>query len=69
METYVISHGALNDGSGYIILTDFLYWMHQEAELKDWCDDNLSKGKSAFQGSVIEFTSETELIMFMLRWS
>lgn len=67
--TYVISYGFVDDGSGYIVLTDFLYWLHYEDELKDWCDDNLSKGKSALQGSVIEFTSEKELILFTLRWS
>jgi hypothetical protein len=67
--TYVISHGALKDGSGYIVLTDFLYWIHYEYELKEWCIKNLSLGKKAFVGSVIEYTSEEELVMFILRWS
>ena len=69
METYIVSKGALKDGSGYIILTDFLYWMHYENDLKDWCTSHLAKGELAFKGAVIEFTSEDELVLFTLRWS
>jgi hypothetical protein len=67
--TYVISHGAITEGSGYIVLTDFLHWTKHEEELRDWCTNNLSKGASAFEGAIIEYTSEEELVMFILRWS
>lgn len=69
METYVIAHGAINEGSGYIVLSDFKYWLDKETDLREWCDKNLSLGSKAFVGSIIEFTTEEELIMFMLRWS
>ena len=68
-DLYVISHGALKDGSGYIVLTDFFFWASYENELKQWCENNLSKGAEAFQGSVIEFETEQELVLFTLRWS
>lgn len=69
VNAYVISHGALNDGSGYIVLTDFKYWLNKETALREWCDKNLTLGGEAFVGSIIEFTNEEELVLFMLRWS
>lgn len=69
MDTYVISHGALKDGTGYVVLTDFRYWLNKEEELKDWCNKNLSLGANAFVGSIIEFKTKEELVLFMLRWS
>lgn len=69
VNAYVISHNALKDGSGYIVLTDFKYWLDKETFLREWCDKNLSLGSKAFVGSIIEFTNEEELVLFMLRWS
>lgn len=69
VNSYVISHGALNDGSGYIVLTDFKYWLDKETELRKWCTDNLILGNAGFVGSIIEFKNEEELVLFMLRWS
>jgi hypothetical protein len=69
METYVIAHGAINEDSGYIVLSDFKYWLDKETDLREWCDKNLSLGSKAFVGSIIEFTNEEELVLFMLRWS
>lgn len=69
MEKYIISYGALKDGSGYIILTDTMHWLKFETELKEWCNEYLSLGTKSFVGSIIEFRNEEELVLFMLRWS
>ena len=59
-------------GTGlWVVLADYMYWGQETtlAELNEWCEKCLSKGKDSIQGSIIYFASEQELSFFILRWS
>ena len=49
-----------------VILSDIDYWNTNYKALKDWCD--LQPGTNQV-GMTVEFDSEQDLMMFILRWS
>lgn len=49
-----------------VILCDIYYWNTHYEELKDWCDTQLGTTQV---GMTVEFDSEKDLMMFILRWS
>ena len=49
-----------------VILTDMAYWYTHCEELKDWCDTQLGAEQV---GMTVDFASEQDLMMFILRWS
>jgi hypothetical protein len=67
---FIVGH-RLAKKDHWIILTDFMYWGQPEimTELTSWCENCLSNGKDAIQGSVMQFVNEQELTLFILRWS
>jgi hypothetical protein len=50
-----------------LILFDYKWYVKNEKEIIDWCDNHLSYFSQ--QGMGLHFASETELTMFLLRWS
>lgn len=63
----IVNPGVVNEHY-YVVLVAFIYWADREEELKKWCNKNLSLGEKSFTGSVIEFQTEKELVLFLLRW-
>ena len=49
-----------------VILSDIDYWNTNYEALKDWCDLQLGTNQV---GMTVEFDSEQDLMMFILRWS
>lgn len=66
--TYIVLANNAWKTKPVAVLTDHQYWAIHENELREWCILTLTKGSTAFEGSVIEFENDKELILFTLRW-
>ena len=52
----------------YIIIKDYNFWAEHEAELEEWMDRNLSRGRAHQEGMVLTIEEEKEAMLFMMRW-
>jgi hypothetical protein len=53
----------------YIMITDLNFWFDNEAQIYQWMDENLSRGRMHQEGMVLSFEQEKEIVLFMLRWA
>ena len=63
---FIIVPANLEFSKLMVILTDMAYWFTHYEELKDWCDTQLGAEQV---GMTVDFASEQDLMMFILRWS
>jgi len=63
---FIIVPYELEFSKDMVILCDIYYWNTHYEELKDWCDTQLGTTQV---GMTVEFDSEKDLMMFILRWS
>jgi hypothetical protein len=53
-------------GNPMLLITDFIYWYQNEEQIFDWCTE--SRIQCTLTGMIIEFESQQDKMMFMLRW-
>jgi hypothetical protein len=51
-----------------LIISDYYWWDHNEREILNWMADRLPRGIDHQQGMVINFDSESDRVLFLLRW-
>ena len=54
-------------GAPMLLITDFIFWYENEESIFDWCTE--SRVQCTLTGMVLEFESQQDKMMFMLRWS
>jgi hypothetical protein len=54
-------------GAPMLLITDFIFWYQNEEQIFDWCTE--SRIQCTLTGMVLEFESQQDKMMFMLRWS
>ena len=54
-------------GNPMLLITDFIFWYQNEEQIFDWCTD--SRIQCTLTGMILEFESQEDKMMFMLRWS
>ena len=53
----------------YIVIKDYNFWTEHEAELEEWMDRNLSRGREHQTGMVLTIEEEKEAMLFLMRWA
>ena len=53
----------------YLVIADITYWLKNEPEIYAWMDDNLPHGRMHQKGMTLEFETDEQLTMFVLRWA
>jgi hypothetical protein len=51
-----------------IMIADYTWWYTNEREILNWMAEHLPHGIEHQQGMTVEFDSEQERTMFLLRW-
>lgn len=50
------------------MIADYTWWHDHHYDVIDWMREHLPRGEQHAKGMTIEFDSEQEALMFMLRW-
>jgi hypothetical protein len=50
-----------------LLICDYRFWHNNEEQIFDWCTE--SRVQCTLTGMILEFESQEERMMFMLRWS
>lgn len=58
---------SLMNGCPMLLISDFRYWLDNEEEIFDWCTE--SRIQCTLTGMIIEFESQEDKMMFVLRWA
>jgi hypothetical protein len=61
----VVKDGILHT----LMISDYQYWVDNEAEIEEWMDKTLPQGREHRRGMMIQFDSTQTMMMFMLRWA
>ncbi len=62
---FIVAPDNLGYGPHMVILSDFHYWSESYEELVEWCKHN----NGQISGMTVDFDCESDLMMFILRWS
>jgi hypothetical protein len=49
-----------------LLISDYRFWIDNEEQIFDWCTE--SRIQCILTGMILEFESQEEKMMFMLRW-
>jgi hypothetical protein len=49
-----------------LLICDYRFWSNNEEQIFDWCTE--SRVQCTLTGMILEFESQEERMMFMLRW-
>jgi hypothetical protein len=52
-----------------IMITDYTWWYTNEREILNWMAEHLPRGIEHQQGMTVEFETEQDRTMFLLRWT
>jgi hypothetical protein len=52
-----------------VMVADYVWWADNEREILNWMAQHLPRGIEHQQGMTVEFDSEQDRMMFLLRWS
>jgi hypothetical protein len=52
-----------------IMISDYMWWYINEREILNWMAEHLPRGIEHQQGMTVEFDSEQDRTMFLLRWT
>jgi hypothetical protein len=50
------------------MIADYMWWHDNEREILNWMAEHLPRGIEHQQGMTIQFDSEQDALLFMLRW-
>jgi hypothetical protein len=56
-------------GDLILIISDYYWWDSHEREILNWMLEHLPRGIDHQQGMVITFDSESDRVLFLLRWA
>ena len=63
---FVDAYGT-GSGAPMLLISDFIFWYQNEEEIFDWCTK--SRVQCTLTGMILEFDSQEDKMIFMLRWS
>ena len=52
-----------------IMIADYMWWYANEREILNWMVEHMPRGIEHQQGTTVEFDSEQDRTMFLLRWT
>ena len=52
-----------------VMIADYRWWHENEREILNWMAEHLLRGIEHQQGMTVEFDSEQDRTMFLLRWT
>ncbi len=67
MSRFIVAPNPLNYKS-FVIIQDYMWWGANEREILNWMAEHLPRGIEHQQGMTVEFESEQDRMMFLLRW-
>jgi hypothetical protein len=50
------------------MIADYTWWHNNEREILNWMAEHMPRGIEHQQGMTVEFDSEQDAILFMLKW-
>jgi hypothetical protein len=50
------------------MIADYNWWHDNHYDITDWMREHLPRGEDHARGMTIEFDSEQDVLLFMLRW-
>jgi hypothetical protein len=50
------------------MISDYVWWSDNEREILNWMAAHMPRGIEHQQGMTVEFDSEQDQLLFMLRW-
>jgi hypothetical protein len=53
-------------GQPMLLISDYRFWIDNEEDIFDWCTE--SRVQCTLTGMILEFESQEDKMMFMLRW-
>lgn len=51
-----------------MVINDWQWWINNENMIDSWMDDNITKGRYARSGMIIDFDSSDDFLLFLLTW-
>jgi hypothetical protein len=63
----ITNNVPIPNAKSLLILFDYKWWIKNEEEIKNWCENTLSSFEQT--GMVLRFANEKEKMLFLLRWS
>jgi hypothetical protein len=51
------------------MIADYMWWYANEREILNWMVEHMPRGIEHQQGTTVEFDSEQDRTMFLLRWT
>jgi len=51
-----------------VMISDYVWWSDNEREILNWMAAHMPRGIEHQQGMTVEFDSEQDQLLFMLRW-
>ncbi len=67
MSRFVVAPDPLHYKS-YVMIQDYQWWTANEREILNWMAEHLPRGIEHQRGMTVEFESEQDRMMFLLRW-
>jgi hypothetical protein len=61
----LVPHDLLDKDETMVVLTDYMYWIGHDEELRDWCKQH----NANIEGMCIVFPDPQTLTLFTLKWS
>ena len=52
-----------------LMIEDYTWWTNNEREILNWMAEHLPRGIEHQQGMTVEFDTDQERMMFLLRWA
>ena len=51
-----------------VMIADYSWWHDNHYDITDWMREHMPRGEGHLKGMTIEFDSEQDALLFMLRW-
>jgi hypothetical protein len=51
-----------------VMIADYSWWHDNHYDITDWIRAHMPRGEEHLKGMTIEFDSEQDALLFMLRW-
>ena len=68
MNRFVVAPDPLHYKT-YVMIQDYQWWANNEREILNWMVAHLPRGIEHQQGMTVEFDTEQDRMMFLLRWA
>ena len=68
MSRFIVAPNLLNYKS-FVMIEDYQWWAANEREILNWMAEHLPRGIEHQQGMTVEFDTDQDRMMFLLRWA